>query len=103
MALYTILFGISIFMIALVMAIIKKMFFHWKQEHKTEMNIPLNVLRPDTLSKQNYEKDYESYQIKTLCAWHKVNIGTAVGSSGGAPAAPAISRPPTLIRNPAAN
>ncbi|KAI8431445.1 hypothetical protein MSG28_015964 [Choristoneura fumiferana] len=36
MALYTILFGLSIFMIALVVAIIKKMFFHWKEEHKIE-------------------------------------------------------------------
>ncbi|CAG9120218.1 unnamed protein product [Plutella xylostella] len=36
MALYIILFGISIFMIALVIAIIQKTFSHWKTAHKTE-------------------------------------------------------------------
>lgn len=36
MALYTILFGVSLFLIALVMAIIKIVFLRWKQEHKIE-------------------------------------------------------------------
>lgn len=50
MALYTILFGLSIFLIALVMAIIKKMFFHWQEEHKNEnmLSAPL-VERPGYL------------------------------------------------------
>ncbi|XP_048002506.1 uncharacterized protein LOC125239070 [Leguminivora glycinivorella] len=47
MALYTILFGVSIFLIALVSAIIKKMFFHWKEEHKIEtMMVPTYMEHP---------------------------------------------------------
>ncbi|CAK1592323.1 unnamed protein product [Parnassius mnemosyne] len=46
MALYTILFGISIFMIALVITIIKKMFFHWKHEHIIERTTPFAIERP---------------------------------------------------------
>lgn len=56
MALYTILFGLSIFMIALVMAIIKKMFFHWKEEHKIEIMSVAVVDRPSkyVINNQSY-------------------------------------------------
>lgn len=46
MALYTILFGLSIFLIALVMAIIKNMFFHWKEEHAIERMVTATIERP---------------------------------------------------------
>ncbi|KAJ0184239.1 hypothetical protein K1T71_000662 [Dendrolimus kikuchii] len=46
MALYTILFGISLFMIVMVMAVIKKMYFRWKREHKIERMVQSAVEKP---------------------------------------------------------
>lgn len=43
MALYTILFGMSIFLIAMVMTVIKKVFSRWKEEHKIENQLSARV------------------------------------------------------------